>query len=180
MEDKLQEVQAQLNAINDAVQILARNSITTEFHGKQLEGLTQRLERNEERNQAIDSIIHQQCDIKTKEILDLEQRQEVKMQVIDGKAHGYAWKYSGAVGALGLFLFGYLYTTIETKSSEHMALENRQESDSKEVAKELFSVLRDTRTTMAEIQRDVAVIMNNQKHIDTELDVLKSNHRSHK
>lgn len=157
----------QIVAINDAIQILARSNVTVNNHEKEIGSLLQKQGTNEERLREIENLIHQSCELKTKEMNDQEKAIGIKLEKIEAKAHDYAWKYSAAIASVTLAFFYYVFSVIGDNSREHTEFERTQDAKADKIYNEIFDVLRDVRTTMSDLKADVAVLTSKQENYQT-------------
>jgi hypothetical protein len=165
----IDQLAIQLTAINDAVQILARSNATVVAHTKDIDGLLQKTSKNDERIREIETLIHQSCELKTKEINDTSERIDQKLSRVYDVSFGYAWKFSAVVGGVGLGMFYYTFGTMDNYEANHSAYEKTQDEKSDKIFAELFGVMRDIRNDIGAMKSDMAVIKAEQKHYQKEL-----------
>lgn len=160
----LDQLSMQIVAINDAMQILARNGTSVQQHSKEIEGLIKRTGKNDDRLREIESLIHQSCELKGKEMQ--EQKESLHEHISSATERAITFtKYTvGSVSAIGIILAGYLLNTIETKDSAHTAFEAKQDEKVDKIYQEIFGVLRELKDTMGDIKSELAVQKTNQVH----------------
>lgn len=177
----VEQLSGQIVAINDAIQILARSGTMVESHTKEIDGLLKKTTKNDERLRDIESLIHQSCEMKTKEIGEHSEKIDSKIARVYDVSFGYAWKFSAVVGGVGLGMFYYVFGVIDTTTIEHTAFEARQEEKSDKLFNELFTVMRSIRSDLSTMKADMAVMKNNVKHYqDTLENHMKEEERSWK
>lgn len=159
-----EQISVQLVAINDAIQILARSGTTVQSHTKEIDNILATQKDYSERIRDIESLIHQSCDLKTKEMQEQSAKVDEKLGKVYDRAFQYAWQFSAVVGGVGLGMFYYVFNVIETKTVEHTAFEATQEEKTDKIFSELFTVMREIRTDVSDMKADMAVMKTNVNH----------------
>ena len=160
----LDQLSMQIIAINDAIQILARNGTSVEQHSKEIEGLIKKTGKNDDRLREIEGLIHQSCELKGKEMQ--EQKETLHEHISSATERSITFtKYTvGSLAGVGILLASYLMTTMDTRDSVHTAFEAKQDEKADKIYQEIFGVLREIKRSMSIIREELAVQKTNQAH----------------
>ena len=153
-----EQISIQLISINEALQILARNNVAVEHHTHSIESIIEKNKDYDVRIRDIESLIHQSCDLKTKEMNESAKRIHERIDDIAKEGKNTSLLYTAAVATVGMILFGLVWKT-----------DSEQDIKNDKLYTEIFSVLRNLKDDMSDIKSNLAVINTNQKHYEEEL-----------
>lgn len=165
----IEQLSTQIVAINDAIQILARNGTSVQQHSKEIDSILKTQNKNDERIRDIENLIHQSCELKSREIQ--EQKENIHNTIDKAMERGTSFtKYvAAAISGIGLILFGWMYNTVSTQATDHAAFEATQDEKADKIFNEIFGVMREIRTDIGSMRSELAVIKNDQKHYQNQL-----------
>ena len=153
-----EQIAIQLVNINEALQILARNNVTVEHHSHSIESIIEKNKDYDIRIRDIESLIHQSCDLKTKEMNESAKRIHERIDDVAKESKNTSLLYTAAIATVGMILFGLVWKT-----------DSEQDANNDKLYSEIFGVLRNLQSDMSDIKSNLAVINTNQKHYEEEL-----------
>lgn len=166
----IEQLSTQIVAINDAIQILARNGTSVAQHTKEIDGLLQKTGKNDERLREIESLIHQSCELKSKEMSEQAKDIYDTMRTMNRDSKDFTKYVAAAIASVGIGMFYYVFNTITAQSAEHTEFEIRQEEKSDKLFNEIFGVMRTIQKDVSDMKSDLAVLHTNQGHYQKKLD----------
>ena len=155
----VEQLSIQLTAINDAVQLLARSKVTLEYHGTTIEGLVKKNNDYDARLRDIESLIHQSCDLKSKEFNEVAKDLYDYVRSTDKDNRDFTKYVAGALAVAGSIAIAFIWNN-----------DANQDANSEKVFKEFTVALKDLKESMSSIRENLAVLSTNQSHYQKKLD----------
>lgn len=155
----VEQLSVQLTAINDAVQLLARSKVTLEYHSTTIEGLVKKNTDYDARLRDIESLIHQSCDIKAKEMNGYVKDLYNHIRDTDKENRDFTKYVAAALAVAGSIAIAFVWNN-----------DANQDSNSEKVFKEFTTTLKELKDSVSSMRENLAILSTNQRHYQKKLD----------
>lgn len=160
----IDQLSTQIVAINDAIQILARSETTVQQHTKEIDSILAKTSKNDERLREIESLIHQSCEMKSKEIQEQKESIHETLDKAMERSTTFTKYVAGAITAGGIIVATWIVNKVDTQQINHAEFEATQDAKADKIYNEIFTVMRDIKDDVSSMRSELAVLKTNQDH----------------